>query len=112
MINLPYLLQLSVKSLSKRIDEFIKDEVKKVEGLANPLAIPYNRVNTNSIMSQTSLSLLRNFDTIRNSYKKMQSEIQSLDDFNEADRYLRNARGGLDICKPNIGRVLTTNERR
>jgi hypothetical protein len=95
-------------SLSRRIDEFIKDEVKKVEGLATPIAITYNTGDDNSIiLRHPSLYLSRNFGTRTKSYKKFQPDIITLDDYYENKRLLRNADEGLDMCKPNIGRVLT-----
>jgi hypothetical protein len=49
-------------SISQRVNEFMKEEVKKVEGITTPIAIAYHRTsNLQSNMRQTSLSAFAHY---------------------------------------------------
>ena len=88
--------------MSERFNEFMREEVKKAEGLnATPIAIAYANDN-HSNTQQSSLSVFRDFDTVKSVYKKLQSEQITLDAWNELDRYQKNFKAGLLAYKPKI----------
>ena len=89
-------------SMSERFNEFMREEVKKAEGLnATPIAIAYVKTS-HSNTQQSSLSVFRDFDTVKSVYKKLQSEQITLDAWNELDRYQKNFKAGLMAYKSNI----------